>query len=171
MDKVIHMGVDVAREGSKDCSSMIVRQGIGLTVVHPDIASNIIHGEPMATLSVRQPWAWLIVNGYKPVENRDWKTLRRGPLLIHAGKEIDKAGYEWVAKNLPELFGLIPAPHAIEKGGIVGAVRIVDCVSKHLSIWFFGKWGFVFDDATVLPFMPVNGALGFFKTKYTVSRQ
>jgi hypothetical protein len=24
----------------------------------------------MRTLSIRQPWAWLIVNGFKPVENR-----------------------------------------------------------------------------------------------------
>jgi ASCH domain-containing protein len=28
----------------------------------------------MKALSVRQPWAWLIVNGYKEVENRDWAT-------------------------------------------------------------------------------------------------
>ena len=168
MEKVVHIGVDLAREGGTDHSSMVVRQGVGITVVHPEIASAIIHGEPMPTLSIQQPWAWLIVNGYKPVENRDWKTLRRGPLLIHAGKEIDKAGYEWVAKHLPEIFGLIPSPHAIERGGIVGAVRVVDCVMKHLSIWFFGKYGFVMEDATVLPFMPLKGQLGFFKTKYVV---
>jgi hypothetical protein len=29
-------------------------------------------------LSVRQPWAWLIVNGYKDVENRSWTTHYRG---------------------------------------------------------------------------------------------
>jgi hypothetical protein len=39
----------------------------------------------MRTLSIRQPWAWLIVNGHKPVENRDWATSFRGPVLIHAG--------------------------------------------------------------------------------------
>jgi hypothetical protein len=37
------------------------------------------------SLSIRQPWAWLIVQGHKPIENRTWPTTYRGPLLIHAG--------------------------------------------------------------------------------------
>lgn len=167
-NKVIRMGVDLARDG--DHSAMVVRQGVLINVVHPEIAALITHDEPIQTITIKQPWAWLIVNGYKPVENRDWKTLRRGPTLIHASKEVDLAGYEWVAKHLPEIFGLIPSPHAIEKGGIVGAARLTDCVTNHLSIWFFGKYGFVMDDATVLPFMPLKGQLGFFKTKYTGGR-
>lgn len=28
----------------------------------------------MAALSIRQPWAWLVVQGYKDIENRDWPT-------------------------------------------------------------------------------------------------
>ncbi|HHY88739.1 MAG TPA: ASCH domain-containing protein, partial [Chloroflexi bacterium] len=43
----------------------------------------------MKALSVRQPWAWLIAQGYKTVENRTWATNYRGPLLIHAGKKPD----------------------------------------------------------------------------------
>ncbi|WP_245839042.1 ASCH domain-containing protein [Yersinia kristensenii] len=38
----------------------------------------------MKALSIRQPWAWLIVNGYKDIENRTWNTKCRGPVLIHA---------------------------------------------------------------------------------------
>ena len=38
----------------------------------------------MKALSVRQPWAHLIVTGIKRVENRFWETPYRGPLLIHA---------------------------------------------------------------------------------------
>ena len=35
-------------------------------------------------ISVRQPWAWLIVAGHKDIENRTWRTSYRGRLLIHA---------------------------------------------------------------------------------------
>ncbi|MEI3544750.1 MAG: ASCH domain-containing protein [Alphaproteobacteria bacterium] len=41
-------------------------------------------------LSIRQPWAWLIVNGYKDIENRTWPTHFRGKVLIHAGKKWDE---------------------------------------------------------------------------------
>ena len=37
-------------------------------------------------LSIRQPWAWLIVNGYKDIENRTWSTRFRGKVLIHGMK-------------------------------------------------------------------------------------
>jgi hypothetical protein len=28
---------------------------------------------PMSALTIRQPYAWLMVNGYKVIENRSWK--------------------------------------------------------------------------------------------------
>jgi len=37
---------------------------------------------PEFAVSVRQPWAWAIIQGYKPVEN--WFTTFTGPVLIHA---------------------------------------------------------------------------------------
>jgi hypothetical protein len=42
----------------------------------------------MKTLTVRQPWASLIVTGAKDVENRSWPTSYRGTLLIHAGVRL-----------------------------------------------------------------------------------
>lgn len=39
----------------------------------------------MKAISIHQPWAWLIVEGYKDIENRTWLTAYRGPVLIHAG--------------------------------------------------------------------------------------
>lgn len=44
-------------------------------------------------LSVRQPWAWLILHAGKDIENRTWRTRYRGPLLIHASKAIDTVAY------------------------------------------------------------------------------
>lgn len=121
----------------------------------------------MRALSIRQPWAWLIVNGYKDVENRDWKRDHiRGEILIHASKLVDRGGYEFVAQHFPEIFPLIPAPWQIERGGIVGKATITDCVSKHISLWFFGKYGFLLENAKPLTFLPMNGQLGFFAANH-----
>mgnify|MGYP002359850962 FL=1 len=43
----------------------------------------------MKALSIRQPWAGLIIHGYKDIENRDWPTRYRGPLLVHAPLPLD----------------------------------------------------------------------------------
>lgn len=47
-------------------------------------------------LSLRQPWAWAVVHGYKDVENRSWSTKHRGPLLIHASKQLDPEGFRFL---------------------------------------------------------------------------
>lgn len=114
----------------------------------------------MKALSIRQPWAWLIVNGYKDVENRTWHTRYRGPVLIHASKAFDKEGYLHVSMQHPH----IQMPHftAFETGGIVGRATITDCVHQLASPWFTGPWGFVMRDAEPLPFSPCAGKLGFF---------
>ena len=41
-------------------------------------------------LSVKQPWAWMLLYGGKCVENRKWGTSYRGPVLIQCGKQEDK---------------------------------------------------------------------------------
>lgn len=111
-------------------------------------------------LSIRQPWAWLIVHGHKDVENRSWYTHVRGPVLIHAGQTFDSEGYAWVRENFPD----IPLPRMVEfdRGGIVGRATLVDCVGESGSPWFFGPFGFVFENATPLVLTPCRGRLGFF---------
>lgn len=109
-------------------------------------------------LSIKQPWAWLIVNGHKNIENRDWPTKFRGEFLVHTGKKPDDIDPEWFKTQ----FG-IEIPKNLPLGGIVGKATIVDCVSESQSPWFFGDYGFVLTDATVLPFHPCRGQLGFFK--------
>jgi hypothetical protein len=119
----------------------------------------------MKALSVKQPWAWLIVNGHKDIENRDWKTSKRERILIHAGKEIDK-NYWQIKKQVQEELGIeIPDWQDLDTGGIVGAVDIVDCVTESDSPWKHGesKFGIVLANAEVLPFRPFLGKLGFFE--------
>lgn len=110
-------------------------------------------------LSIQQPWAWLIVNGFKDVENRGWSTRVRGVVGVHAGKKIDSYAIPWIRREFPH----IPLPDTFETGGIVGRVRIVDCVDDHPSPWFFGNFAFVLSDAEPLPFVPCRGKLGFFR--------
>lgn len=111
-------------------------------------------------LSIQQPWAWLIVNGYKPVENRHWPTKVRGRVVIHAGKKFDREGYEWVRVNFPEI--PMPHPDAFERGGIVGSATLTACVTESDSPWFFGDYGFVFADPRSCALWPCRGMLGFF---------
>ena len=116
-------------------------------------------------LSVQQPWAWLIVNGFKDIENRDWPTKVRGIVGVHAGKKHDHEADAFIRRQFP----LIDLPHYcdMDHGGVVGRVEIVDCVQDSDSEWFFGKFGFVLRNAEPLPFMPCRGLLGFFKPTFT----
>jgi len=118
----------------------------------------------MIALSIRQPWAWLIVNGYKDIENRDWITGRRGRFLVHAGKGMSRAGYEGAVDTIDYVGQdiMLPPFESLERGGIVGSAVLINCVSKTESKWFFGKYGFVLTDAKPLPFRPWKGQLGFF---------
>lgn len=81
-------------------------------------------------LSLRQPWAWLVVHGGKTIENRSWNTKHRGVFLIHASKGMTAAEYfdavQFTAKRGFEVAGRMPTAKALERGGIVGVARIAD---------------------------------------------
>lgn len=128
---------------------------------------------PLYAISIRQPWASLIIEGsrgiYKDVENRTWTTRIRGLIAIHAAKEFDQAGYNWLRVHRPELPLTSPAdcPH----GGIIGSVNLVDCVSSHSSLWFSGPYGFVLERPQPCPFIPHKGRLGFFPISWPTNRR
>ena len=92
----------------------------------------------MIAITVKQPWASLIVHGIKDIDNRNWRTNFRGRVLIHAacshGRKFSdltdaqmKAAFGTIAKET--MFGNLPF------GAIIGSVEIVDCVLNHSSIW------------------------------------
>lgn len=118
---------------------------------------------PTMALSIRQPWAWAIINAGKDVENRDWPTRFRGPVCIHAAKGMTRSEHEDAAGFMHFNLGII-APLQIHtlRGGIIGFAEIVDCVEASESPWFFGRYGFVLRNATPCEFIPVRGQLGFF---------
>ena len=94
-------------------------------------------------LSVRQPYAWAIIEGIKNVENRFWPTNIRGRIYIHAGK--NKEELEWGMDNLKKhRVKPLPEEEDLVFGAIIGSVEIVDCVEKHRSPWYKkGTFGFV----------------------------
>lgn len=115
----------------------------------------------MKCLSVRQPWAWLLVNGYKDCENRTWTTRHRGPLLIHAGKAFDDAGYAWVAYTFPEI--KLPEMGSFSLGCIVGRVIVLGMVCWYESPWFEGPWCWLVNEAVSFTQpTPYRGALKLF---------
>lgn len=117
----------------------------------------------MRTLSIRQPWAWLVVNGHKPVENREWHTDVTGPLLIHAGKTMPLSHYREAAAWVLERTGIeVPEFEDLDRGGIVGAAVLTGCVSAHASPFFTGPFGLVLASARPLPFHEWKGRLGWF---------
>jgi len=117
----------------------------------------------MRALSILQPWAWLIVNGVKDIENRVWTTKYRGEFLVHAGKGFDDDAFEDLVLD-PEFAKGMPTNKAdFERGGVVGSAVLVDCVDDHDSDWFNGPYGFVLRDQKVLPFRPARGMLNFFE--------
>lgn len=120
----------------------------------------------MKALSIRQPWAWLIVNGHKDIENRSWATKFRGPILIHASKGMTSAEYNDAYHFALEVGIKIPTINDLERGGIVGMATITGCNDNSLSPWFFGKFGFELAGAKPLPFLPYKGQLGFFDIEY-----
>lgn len=117
---------------------------------------------PVKVISVRQPWAWLIVNGYKDIENRTWATTHRGPVLIHAAKGLTPIEFDLADAYVKQVRADIPLPgmKELERGGIVGIVDIVDCVTSSSSPWFDGPKGFVLANPRKVPFIPLNGRLG-----------
>lgn len=126
------------------------------------------HGYRPPALSIRQPWAWLVMMGYKDVENRTWYTHYRGEFLIHAAKGMTQEEYE-VCLYIAQKNGVsIPAKNDLVRGAIIGSVELHKCVhqclNKSESPWFFGPYGFVLRNAQAFTSpIPYKGAQGFFR--------
>jgi hypothetical protein len=125
--------------------------------------------EPEFALSIRQPWAWLIVNGHKDVENRSWPTKFRGRFLVHASATMTRGDYEACVIFISQFRTAwrLPAFDVLKAqcGGIVGAATLMDCTRADPSPWFVGDYGFVLAKPEGRPFLRCKGRLGFFRVK------
>jgi hypothetical protein len=131
-------------------------------------------------LSVKQPWAALLVHGIKTIEIRRWPTARNGLVYIHAARVPDDRDLGW---------GLLPpeaAATAELRGGLIGSARLVTCKpyrspeafradqKLHLNDpgWFEQPvlYGFVFSEPEILPYQRYPGWFRFFKVNIAPSR-
>ena len=90
----------------------------------------------MKALSIKQPWAALIVHGIKDIENRTWRTHFRGKIYIHASapKKFNvQLSDEQTKLAIPVLETSFNGTMLF--GAIIGEVEIVDCIINHDSIW------------------------------------
>ena len=93
----------------------------------------------MKVISVKQPWASLIVEGIKDIENRTWKCPEKyigKRVLIHSS--LAKSEFNFRKLQYKELNRLnLRRRYDNEqiKGKIIGSVEIVACVVNHPSIW------------------------------------
>ena len=115
----------------------------------------------MKVIVIRQPWAWLIVNGFKDIENRTWHTRYRGALLIQASANLPTKRKLEEYRTLARKRGA-ELPEEFETGGIVGMVQLEDCVTKSQNKWFEGPVGWVLSKPKRLPFIPLKGRIGLF---------
>lgn len=123
----------------------------------------------MKVLTIKQPFASLIAEGYKEFEFRTWSTKYRGEILIHAGKSVDKEAmkrYEYLNLDYPT-------------GCIIARAKICDCVvvddsfrkflNQKNQVVYYGVlrhpdwkgYGFQLKDIQKIVPVSVNGKLGF----------
>ena len=124
-------------------------------------------------LSLKQPIAWLIANKYLLVDDRTWGTQYRGTILIHASKGLYQEYYDYLKSNTD-----IPLPDQdkLEYGGVIGMANLTLCCHPsdlptnirgeqrtHFNGVNHAHFGFLFEQAIPMTFMPCRGKLGIFE--------
>ncbi len=140
----------------------------------------------MKALSIKQPWAWLIVNSYKDIENRSWPLPKNFEvpqrIYVHTGKFADWRIYQ--TRHIRDLLSdeawdewVKAHETGITRGAIVGEVTITDLLSpcapyginddlEEISRWYDGDpyYGFHLTDPVAYDKpIPYKGKLGFFE--------
>jgi hypothetical protein len=118
------------------------------------------HRPPLKVLSIRQPWASLIMRGHKLIENRKWRTEYRGELFIHAAAK-------WY--DGPEAAPWLEDRDRLPRGVVLGSVELADVITQSDSPWFTGPFGFVLRNPKRLrrP-IPLRGQLFIFEVDPSV---
>lgn len=142
-------------------------------------------------ISIRQPWAALIVLGWKDIENRTWALPARYKgqrVSIHTGIKPDRAVLEYARQPIREAAAILATasgvdildferrakafPEAFELGGIVGRATLINStLNGSNSYWandMDGVWHWQVSAPRPVPFAACKGSLGFFKPSIEV---
>lgn len=111
----------------------------------------------MKILTIKQPWAGLILKGRKTIELRTWSTAYRGPVVIHAGRAFDKRGAVYEPSGKPghtlcvvDLMDVRRATASDMDSACVG----------HLGLRHEDYFSWVLADVRAIKEQPLRGALG-----------
>lgn len=114
----------------------------------------------MRALSIKQPWANLIIEGTKQIENRTWRppqSVIGQRIAIHASKSLDKNAPAWAFEHLRDKDSLV-------RGAIIGTARLDGFVTESTDDWFSGPIGWTLSDVFPVPEpIPINGRLGLWE--------
>ena len=117
----------------------------------------------MKTLSIKQPWAELILQARKKIEIRKWNTKFRGEFLVHSPKIPDKESMK--------KFGFNELPN----GFILGKAELIDIKkyendeeflkdkNLHLAGKGWGNKGFILKNPKRIKKIKAKGNLGFWE--------
>ena len=83
----------------------------------------------MKALTIRQPWAHLVIHGPKGIEKRTWATRHRGPLAIHASASRALLNCPQTRRRLARLGYDMPREADMAFGALIGVVNLVDVVT------------------------------------------
>lgn len=81
-------------------------------------------------ITVKQPWASLIMKGVKQIENRSWSTKHRGRLWIHAGLQFDDSWATTLDQDTAEQARRVLDWEFLPHGAVLGFVDLVDVVAN-----------------------------------------
>jgi hypothetical protein len=114
---------EAVRQSGKELQTIPVEQKSLIPVEQPAPLETIKvpQTQTIKVITLKQPWAWVIFNLGKDVENRFWSDSYRGILYIHAGKSYDEEGKAWIEEKFN-----VTVPDNLESGCIVGRVELVD---------------------------------------------
>jgi hypothetical protein len=121
----------------------------------------------MKALSLKQPWAELILSGKKTIETRTWNTTFRGEFLIHASARVDQAamkhfGFEKGSLSTSCIVGQATIMNVIKYPSKAAFLRDKE---KHL-VWRVAdakpRFGYTLRDARRVRLYPCKGRLHFF---------
>ena len=123
---------------------------------------------PRIALSVRQPSAWAIIAGHKPIENRTLGSIRAGRMepgriCIHAAVGLKEDEFRYLYWRFEQHGVRCPHPLELPRGAIIGSVEVTGIVTQSNSEWFGGVAGLALRDPVPCDPVPAQGALGYFE--------
>ncbi|WP_299694226.1 hypothetical protein [uncultured Tateyamaria sp.] len=123
---------------------------------------------PRLALSVRQPSAWAIIAGHKPIENRTMGSIRAGRMglgriCIHAAAGLKAEEFRYLYWRFGQHGVQCPAPADLPRGAIIGTVEVTGIITQSDSAWFAGPAGLTLANPEPVDPIPAPGALGYFE--------